>query len=166
MEKKFKMPSKQACLSPPKPPIGHNVFLSSDKFSLLDEGALGPEEEALNACEMVAWKWTLEFSETRTSSVLRYCLQLSELHRRSVGEEISKACNWRSFLTRPAWSGSEWRRCFFPRVSRERKVIVADTLLFSQFWTPDFLPAYEDGLSVPPSYEDSEAALGLEAVVA
>jgi hypothetical protein len=155
MEKKFSLPTRLALLVPPKPPVGHSVFLSSDSFSLVPSGSLGPEEEEINACEMVAWKWSLDYSQCRVRSTVRYCLQLSSLRTTDVGKSIADACNLRYHLTRPGWSGSEWRRCFFPRVIRDKEVICSNSLLFSQFWVPDFLPRYEDGLSAVPSYEDS-----------
>jgi hypothetical protein len=158
MERKFSMPSRLAILVPPKSPVGHNVFLSSDSFSCVPSGSLGPEEQDINACEMVAWKWSLDYFPCRVRSSIRYCLQLSSLRRRDVSRDISDALGLRYFLTQPGWTGSEWRRCFFPRVIRDKEIICSNSLLFSQYWVPDFLPRYEDDVSIVPSYEESEAA--------
>jgi hypothetical protein len=159
MEEKFLLPSRLSLCSPPKPPVGHNVCLSSDSFSLVSAGSLGSEELEVNACEMVAWKWSVDYLPSRTKAGLRYCLQLSSIRPADVGQRISDALNLRSFLTQTGWKASEWRRCFFPRIIRDKEVICSDTLLLSQYTVPDFLPRYEwDGFSAPPSYEDSEAA--------
>jgi len=160
MEAKFSMPSRLSLVRPPKPPVGHNVLLSSDSFSYVPSGVLGPEEDEVNACEMIAWKWSLDYLPCKDRAAIRYCLQLSNCRPcPDVGLRISDAVNIRYRLTQTGWSGREWRRCFFPRFSGVKEVICSNSLLFSQFWVPDFLPRYEvDGFSVPPSYEDSEAA--------
>jgi hypothetical protein len=124
---------------------------------------LGPEEEEVNASEMVAWKWSQDFSECRVRAAIRYCIGLSAVRSSSEPDfsfltlEASRLRDLRfGFrLTRSGLSGSEWRRRFFPRVFRAKEIIVADSLVFSQYWTDDELPLYD---GVLPSYEDVEAA--------
>lgn len=159
---KFGFHSTPTLCSPPSAPVGHNLILSSDSFSLVPEGSLGPEEEEINACEMVAWKWSVDFEGHRVRSALRYCVRLSSV-RPFEGPDFSYYTCWRrgSFgfgLTRPGLNGWQWRKRFFPRVVRERTMIVSDSLVFSQYYRGDLLPSYYDGLSMPPSYEESEAA--------
>jgi hypothetical protein len=142
------------------------VCLSSDRFTIVDAGELGPEERALNDRETVAWKWSLDFEESFDRSKIRYCLQLSSLRRTCVGDSIADAVNIRYRLSgRERMSGVEWKKRYFPRIKRDETVFLADSLLFSQFFLPDNLPRYEDDLSVVPSYEESTAQV-VEAVVA
>jgi len=170
MGRKFNLHPSPTRIPAPREPVGHNLALSSESFSLLPAGCLGPEEEAINAMEMVAWKWSIDYSESRVRSAVRYCIALSSV--RSVKEPDFSMINcwmheveWTSVrqsfghrLSRPGMSGSEWRRRFFPRVSRDKEIIVADSLVFSQFLSFEDLPCYDVGFL--PSYEDVEAAVG------
>jgi len=162
MGSKFGFPSTRTLAIPPKSPVGHNLILSSDSFSLVPAGSLGPEEREINAAEMVAWKWSVEFSECRVRSAIRYCLLLSQV-RPVKGPDFSLSVLDRPLssrfgfhLSRHAMKGWEWRRRFFPRVVREETEICADSLVFSQYYRGDLLPPYEEGF--PPSYEDVEVA--------
>jgi hypothetical protein len=163
MEKKFSLPSNLAPCLPPKSPTGHNVALSSEEFIKVPAGSLGREEEEINSCEMVAWKWSVRFSESRVRSVIRYCLQLSAIRPRVI--DFSEPF-WVSRLTRQDCSGSGWRRRFFPRVILGKEVFCSVNLVFSQYFTTDVLPRYEDDVSIVPSYEEALAAPGFGGDVA
>jgi hypothetical protein len=171
MGKKFGFRSTSTLACPPRAPVGHNLILSSDSFSLCPEGSLGPEEREINAAEMVAWKWSREFEGHRVRSAIRYCIGLSAV-RPCMGPDLSVSACWRPssqrfgfHLSRPTLNGWQWRKLFFPRVVRERLEIVADSLVFSQYYRGDLLPAYEDGLCMPPSYEEAAtAAVGVSVV--
>jgi hypothetical protein len=141
MEKKFGLLSKLLPVVPPRPPVGHNLMLSSDNFSLVPSGALGPEERRINSWEMVAWKWGVDFSASRSRSVIRHFVALSFL--RPVGPDFHTPF-LRYRLTLPTFSSRAWIRRFFPVSTLEKEEICSHSLLFSQFWTPDFLPRYEE----------------------
>jgi hypothetical protein len=156
MEKKFSILSDCAFIAPPKNPVGHNIALSSDNCVVMDGGVLSSELDELNGLEMVSWKWAVDYSSARTRSVLRYCLQLSSV--RPQFPDFHRA--FARIRLSPSLSRERWRRSFFPRVRETKEVIVFRTVLLTQESLNDILPRYEDGLSVPPSYEEAEAAVG------
>lgn len=66
---------------PPRPPISHNVVLSSDEVSMVPAIEMTEELVELNNREMASWKFRVDFVDSRFRAGLRYCLALSRVRQ-------------------------------------------------------------------------------------
>jgi hypothetical protein len=93
----------------PRAPVPHNVVLNRNEVTFLDPERLSSELKLLNDRQMASWKFAVDFVGERSSSVIQYCLQVSDLRR---PEFYSEARIQHSQLF-------SWRRVCSLRVNRE-----------------------------------------------
>jgi len=148
------------CTVPPLPlPVGHNVVLSSDKFTKVPEEDVPEAVRELNNQEMVSWKWATCFESLRVRAVIRYLIGLSQV-RSKPEPDFYKVLNLHYFLSGTGTevvSRGQWRRRFFVRPKREKTVIVSNQVLVSQDlgYFDDFpLPSYEE--TQLPVFDDED----------
>lgn len=120
--------------SPPPIPTGHNVMLSRDDVTMVEEGRLDDELRSLSVREMAAWKFSLEYSECRARSVVRYCLALSRVRQPEVSIPLVRHLAPQSFSRLS--DDFSWRlmrkRYFRPLSGDVRMVPVFDRVLLTQ----------------------------------
>jgi hypothetical protein len=124
----------------PRPPISHNVILSSDEISMVPAVEMTDELVEMNNREMASWKFRVMFEDRRVSANLRYCLALSRVRQPLM---VIRTDPVRYFLS-DEFSWRRLRKRFF-RVREEALglIPVFDRVLQSQDteeWEP--LPPY------------------------
>ncbi|QNN89181.1 putative RNA dependent RNA polymerase [Oidiodendron maius ourmia-like virus 1] len=126
----------------PRPPINHNVILSSDEISMVPAVEMSDELVELNNREMASWKFRVSFENLRLRASLRYCLALSRVRQPEI---CIPTRTTRSFLS----DNFSWRRLrkrfFRPREGALGLIPVFDRVLLSQN-TEDWEPPPPYGL--------------------
>lgn len=127
----------------PRPPIDHNIVLSSDEVTMIDDRTLSDELRQQNNREMASWKFRQDFQDLRCRAALRYCLALSAV--RPWRERIPTIPRWKDLT--PSFSWRRLRKRYFrPRDGVSKMVPVFDSVLQSQdvdnTWS--ILPPYSE----------------------
>jgi len=127
----------------PRAPIPHNVVYSSDKVMMVPPSLLTSELEEVNNREMAAWKFSVDFQDTRVRSAIRYCLSMSGVRRPVVSyvEDRRKIFLSQGF----SWRSIRRKRFFRPICEVSRGSPVFLSVLQSQL-TQDWetLPPYRE----------------------
>jgi len=113
----------------PRPPICHNVVLSSDEISMVPAKLMTDELVEMNNREMASWKFRISFEDQRLRACLRYCLALSGVRQPKTVIRVEPV---RYFLS-DDFSWRRLRKRFF-RVREEGLglIPVFDRVLLSQ----------------------------------
>jgi hypothetical protein len=116
-------------LDAPRPPIGHNVVLSSDEVSLVPASEMSLELRDLNSREMSSWKFSVDFQDLRVKAALRYCLSLSGVRQPRVS--VPTVFQFSSLSSDFSWRRLR-KRFFRPRERGGELIPVFDRVLLSQ----------------------------------
>jgi len=136
----------------PPAPVGHNVTISSEISTWVNEAAVSQELSVLNARETASWKFGLTFESCKTRSTIKYFLDLSAVRRPVLCFNVREG--WRGRLTQETKSEKTRRlRSWFnePREKEEKRMALMDNLIYST-QVEEFGP--------PPSYSESVGGMG------
>jgi hypothetical protein len=126
---------------PPRAPIPHNVILSSDRVTMVDEKTVSKELMKLNGRQMASWKYGVNFVECREKMALRYCLAMSSVRTPQISFHIPRfhltdVSSWRKIRT---------KRFFRPLYGEVKTVPILDEILLTQDVSEyEVLPTYEE----------------------